>query len=93
MEPTAGVTHHEDIYGISQLEEDRVESYAFDLCEGSDDDEDDDEGGGNIDETPSKRRWVISGSGSGSRGQSRSPRPGWRRREHEGRKWVVVWTA
>jgi hypothetical protein len=74
MEPTAGVTHHEDIYGISQLEEDRVESYAFDLCEGSDDDEDDDEGGGNIDETPSKRRRVISGSGSGSRGVIKKPK-------------------
>ena len=74
MEPTAGVTHHEDIYGISQLEEDRVESYAFDLCEGSDDDEDDDEGGGNIDETPSKSRRVISGSGSGSRGVIKKPK-------------------
>jgi hypothetical protein len=81
MEPTAGATHHEDIYGISQFEEDRAESYAFDVCDDEDDnDDDDDDGededddGGNIDETPSKRRRVSSGPSSGSRGVIKKPK-------------------
>lgn len=76
MEPTAEITHHEDIYGVSQFEEDRVESYAFDFCDDDkddDDDDDEDEGGGDIDETPSKRR-VIGGPSSGSRGVIKKPK-------------------
>lgn len=76
MEPTAGATHHEDIYGISQFEEDRAESYAFDVCDDEDDNDDDDENDdrGNIDETPSKRRRVSSGPNSGSRGVIKKPK-------------------
>jgi hypothetical protein len=78
MEPTAGATHHEDIYGISQFEEDRAESYAFDVCDDDDDDGDDDEDGdgdgGNIDRSPSKRRRVSSGPSSGSRGAIKKPK-------------------
>ena len=76
MEPTAGATHHEDIFGISQFEEDRAESYAFDVCDDEDDNDDDDENDdrGNIDETTSKRRRVSSGPNSGSRGVIKKPK-------------------
>jgi hypothetical protein len=76
MEPIAGATYHEDIYGVSQFEEDRVESYAFDLYEGSDDDDSDDEGDrrGNTNKTPSKRRQLVSGPSSASRGVIKKPK-------------------
>jgi hypothetical protein len=73
MEPTAGATHYEDIYGISQLEEDRAESYAFDVCD-DEDDYDEDESGGNINETPSKHRRMISGPSTASRGVIKKPK-------------------
>ena len=72
MEPTAGATHREDIYGISQFEQDRVESYAFDVCD-DEDDEDEEDAHGGIGETMFKRRGAISGPSSGSRGVIRKP--------------------
>jgi hypothetical protein len=80
MEPIAGATYHEDIYGVSQFDEDRAESYAFDLYESSDDDDDDDknedEGDrrGNIDKAPFKRRRLVSGPSSASRGVIKKPK-------------------
>jgi hypothetical protein len=73
MEPTAGATHREDIYGISQFEEDRVESYAFDVCD-DEDDEDEEDAHGGIGETMFKRRGAISGPSSGSRGVIKKPK-------------------
>jgi hypothetical protein len=72
MEPIAGATYHEDIYGVSQFDEDSVELYAFDPYEGSDDD-DDDEGDrrGNIEKT---RRQLVSGPSSASRGVIKRPK-------------------
>lgn len=76
MEPIAGATYHEDIYGVSQFEEDRVESYAFDLYESSDDDDDGDEGDRRetIDKTPSNRRRLVNGQNSASRGVIKKPK-------------------
>lgn len=74
MEPTAGATHYEDIYGISQIDSDRVEGYAFDLCEDPEDDEDEEGGGKYYNETPSKRRRMTSGSSAAPRGVIKKPK-------------------
>lgn len=72
MESIAGMTYHEDIYEFSKLEQDRVESYAFDVC---DDDDGEDEGGDrDIIETPSKRRRMASGTSTTSRSVIKKPK-------------------
>jgi len=73
MELTSGATYHEDIYGISEIDSEKVEEYAFDLCNDSEDDEDGGDSGMNINETPYKRR-VDSGPSTPSRGVIKKPK-------------------
>lgn len=91
MEPTAGATHHEDVYGISQFGEDRVESYAFDVCDDEDDEGEEDAHGG-IEGTLLKRRGAISGPSSGSRGVIRKPTRKGFQVKHRGSQSALVQT-